>query len=34
MAERWGVECGCGLNQKQYIIKCMTHGMGLHLVVV
>ncbi len=24
---------GVELNQKQYIINCMTLGMGLHLVV-
>ncbi len=24
---------GVGLNQKQYIIKGMTHEMGLHLVL-
>ncbi len=28
-----GCCAGVWLNQKQYIIKGMTHGMGLHLVL-
>ncbi len=27
-----GGQAGVGVNQKQYIIKCMTHGMGFLLV--
>ncbi len=29
----WGMNVGLGLNKKQYIIKDMDHGMGLHLVI-
>ncbi len=30
----WGVAWGVGLIQKQYIIKAMTHRMGLHVLLV